>query len=284
MNKDEELYRSMNEEDDFYMGDTKEEETAPSKKLNVLSCFGMLILAGLLVSYFIAFFQMKQTISEHINSTGEENSSSSSIIAERKINEPIAKEIIIPCPHNYTLSDRIISGSAHGFRKVEYIIVIDKKYNEKELDEIADYIKSTDKDKIQYVFVSFYLNTMSLNGPNYAISKRTPDLNSTQINYVEPVKESPKKKAPYAGLKIIGTWQMALGATTTIYKKGNHYYMADQYSEDSYGDPERLIHFTIEGHSAFKFVEDTGEVFVIMKDGLYGYMDGDLSCVFTRIR
>ena len=125
---------------------------------------------------------------------------------------------------------------------------------------------------------------MSLNGPNYAISKRTPDIKSTKINYVEPVKESPKHKAPYAGSEVIGTWQMALGATTTIYKKGNTYYMADQYSEDSYGDPERLIRFSVNGNTAFKFVEDTGEVFVIMKDGLYGYMDGDLSCVFSNVK
>ena len=49
MNEDEELYRLMNEEDDFYMGDSEEEETAPSKKPNIVGCFGMFILAGILL-------------------------------------------------------------------------------------------------------------------------------------------------------------------------------------------------------------------------------------------
>ena len=202
---------------------------------------------------------------------------------------PTAKSIAATQPpHYYTVADKKISeipellGVKIGLKKVEYVIVINEKYGSKKLDEIADYIKSN--EKIQHVFVSFYLNNMSLNGPNYAISKRTPDTNSTQINYVEPVKESPKHKAPYAGSEIIGTWQMALGATTTIYKKGNSFYMVDQYSEDSYSDPEKLIRFSTNGYSAFKYVEDTGEVFVIMKDGLYGFMDGDLSSVFSKIR
>ena len=285
MNEDEELYRLMNEEDNLYMGDSEEEETTPSKKLNVFSCFGVLILAGILACFFVAFFLMKQTITEHDNSTEEKNSLSSSVIEGKIIFEPIAEEIIVLSrPHNYTLSDRIVSDITTGVKKVEYIIVIDKKYSEKELDEIADYIKSTDKDKIEYIFVSSYLSHMSLNGLNYAISIRTPDLNSTKINYVEPAKESKKQKAPYAGLEIIGKWQMVFEATTTIYKKGNTYYMADQYSEDSYGDPEKLIRFTVNGKTAFKFAEDTGEVFVIMKDGLYGYMDGDLSCVFSNVK
>ena len=282
MDEEEELFRLMNEDDELYMGDSEEEEIAPSKKLNIFGCFGMLILAGILVCFFVAFFQMTQTIAEHNNKTDEKNSMSSSIIVEY---EPIVKKNIVPsCPHNFTLSDRIISDITAGVKKVEYIIVIDKKYNEKELDEIADYIKSTDKDKIEYIFVSSYLSHMSLNGLNYAISKRTPDLNSTKINYVEPVKESPKQKAPYAGLEIIGKWQMVFEATTTIYKKGNTYYMADQYSEDSYSEPEKLIRFSVNGKTAFKFAEDTGEVFVIMKDGLYGYMDGDLSCVFSNVK
>ena len=240
-------------------------------------------MAGILASFFVAFFQMKQTITENNHTTGAGNSPSSSIIAERNINEPIAEEIVKFRPHNYILSDRIVSDITTGVKKVEYIIVIDTKYSEKELNEIADYIKSTEKDKIKYIFVSYYLSHMSLNGLNYAISKRTPDLNSTQINYVEPAKESTKQKAPYAGLEIIGKWQMIFEATTTIYKKGNTYYMADQYSEDNYGDPEKLIRFTVNGKTAFKFAEDTGEVFVIMKDGLYGYMDGDLSCVFSNV-
>ena len=48
---EEELYRLMNEEDELYLGDSKE-ETAPSKKLNIFGCFGMFILAGILISFF----------------------------------------------------------------------------------------------------------------------------------------------------------------------------------------------------------------------------------------
>ena len=52
MEKEEELYRLMNEEDKLYMGDSGEEETAPSKRLKIIGCFGMFIFAGILVSVF----------------------------------------------------------------------------------------------------------------------------------------------------------------------------------------------------------------------------------------
>ena len=35
MDEEEELFRLMNEDDELYMGDSEEEEIAPSKKLNI---------------------------------------------------------------------------------------------------------------------------------------------------------------------------------------------------------------------------------------------------------
>lgn len=182
----------------------------------------------------------------------------------------------------FDIVSRKVSEIVVGESKVEYTVVISNKYNEQELDNIANNIKKSDKDGINYIFISFYLNDMSLKGPNYAISKRTPDINTTQINYVEPAIES--NNAPYGNAEIIGKWSMAGGATTIIYKKNTSYYMIDHYSANNYGDPMKLIKSTINGNTSFRYVEDTGETFVIMEDGLYGYMDGDLSCVFSKLR
>ena len=45
MDEEEELYRLMNEEDDFYMGDQEEivEQRASSEKVNNTGCFGLLL-------------------------------------------------------------------------------------------------------------------------------------------------------------------------------------------------------------------------------------------------
>lgn len=185
--------------------------------------------------------------------------------------------------YSFNIMSRNVANIMGVGEKVEYVVVIDNKYTEHELNCIANDIKKTDKDSIKYVFVSFYLNKMSLNGPNYAISKKTPSENSTEINFIELVKDEPSSTAPYANSEIIGKWAMPGGAITTIYKMKSSYYMIDEYSPNNYGDPEKLIFYTINNAMAFKYVDDTGETFVIMKDGLYGYMNGDLSCVFSNV-
>lgn len=171
-------------------------------------------------------------------------------------------------------------------KKIEYVVIVDKAYSENALNEIADYIKKTNTNDIEHVFISFYLKGTSLNAPNYAISKRTPELYSTEITFKEVKKENIQKigkpKAPYAEANIIGKWIMMPGAITVIYKKGSSYYMVDEFS-NSYGDPDKLIKFSFRGKTSFKYIEDTGEVFVVMEDGLYGYMNGDFSSVFSNV-
>ena len=51
MNEEEELYRLMNEEDDFYMGeiDEKAEREASSEKVNNTGCLGMFFSIGILI-------------------------------------------------------------------------------------------------------------------------------------------------------------------------------------------------------------------------------------------
>jgi hypothetical protein len=196
--------------------------------------------------------------------------------------EPEAKpEPAIKPVYDFDVYRRKVS-EFNGIKKATYTVIIGSQYGKPALDLIADYIAQTDKDNIKYIFVSFYLKGMSLNGLNYAISERAPDTKSTQINYVEPVKES-AGNAPWKNCKIIGKWEMAGGAITVIYIKGSSYYMADQYSKTSYGDAMKLIKLNIDGRNAFQFVEDTGEIFVVMPDGLYGYMNGDFACVFNKI-
>jgi hypothetical protein len=190
--------------------------------------------------------------------------------------------------YQFRIHNTNISEIPKVVKKIEYIVIIGQKYNENELNEIADYIKKTDTNSIgiEYVFISFYLKGMSLNAPNYAISKRTPELYSTEITFKE-VKKNPQKvarfKATYAEAQIIGKWTMMPGAMTVIYRKGASYYMVDEFS-DSYGDPDKLIKFSFNGKIAFRYAEDTGEVFVIREDGLYGYMDGDFASVFSNAR
>jgi hypothetical protein len=235
-------------------------------------------------------------ISDDYNTNKEQSSSEIKNSVTNVIPQTNLYKDVIPnksedaIPYKYVIFYSKISEIKGAVKKVEYTVIINEKYKKHELNIIANHIKKTDKNNIDYIFVSFYLNNMSINGPNYAISKLTPNINSTQINYVEPVKEELVREEPvksansYKGTQIIGKWQMALGATTTIYKKGDNYYMRDQYSKDRFGDPERLISFRKNGCMAFRFVEDTGEVFVVMPDGLYGYMNGDFACVFSNIK
>jgi hypothetical protein len=91
-----------------------------------------------------------------------------------------------------------------------------------------------------------------------------------------------KNADPYKSTQIIGEWQMAMGINT-IYKKGDSYYMKEQYYDNHFGDADRLISFQRDGQMAFKFVEDTGEMFVVMPDGLYWYTNEDFFCTFPNI-
>ena len=204
-------------------------------------------------------------------------------VIEQSVIEPIVTEKATEIPiEKFSVKKRVVSEIKDVVSKAEYVVTITQKYNDKQLDNIADYLAKTDVDKLKYVFVSFYLEGMNLSGPNYGISKRTPDITSTQINYVEPVKENPQK-APYYNHTVIGKWSMAGGAITVIYKKEAAYYIVDQYSKDDYSDPQKLIRLTVSGRVAFKYIEDTGETFVVMPDGLYGYMEGDLAAIFHNL-
>ena len=56
MDEDEELYRLMNEEDDFYMGNKEDDKEDDGKRTNV-GCIGMLFLCCFLVVFlFVSYF------------------------------------------------------------------------------------------------------------------------------------------------------------------------------------------------------------------------------------
>lgn len=50
MDKEEELYREMNEEDDFYMGDRDEEEEEPDDDDPIVGCIWLVLMLTIIVT------------------------------------------------------------------------------------------------------------------------------------------------------------------------------------------------------------------------------------------
>ena len=164
-------------------------------------------------------------------------------------------------------------------QKIHYSIEIPSEYSNEELDDIANVLKA--KETINRVFVEFYLEGKPVNKGNYALAIRTPDGNSTQINYIAPPAE-PKKniKKPYDGCKVYGAWEM-YGAKVIAYQKGDKCYMVNYYGGEKFDEPERYIKTSYGGRTAFKNAEDPNEFYVINRDGdLDGYSYGDLASTF----
>ena len=62
MNEEEELYRLMNEEDDFYMGNKEDDRENDNKKTSNIGCIGMLLFmlfsggAFICLNYGVTYF------------------------------------------------------------------------------------------------------------------------------------------------------------------------------------------------------------------------------------
>ena len=165
-------------------------------------------------------------------------------------------------------------------KKMIYTVEIQSELSKTALDEIADKIANSETCK--YVFIEYYLPTQDKNGPNYGISKRTPTLNNSEINYIAPPKEPVRVKTPYDGCKVYGKWNM-IGAVVIVYQKGNNCYMVTYFGDSNYGEPEKFIKTTYKGCTAFKNAEDHADLYVINKSGnLDGYYEGDLACTFSK--
>jgi len=139
--------------------------------------------------------------------------------------------------------------------------------------------------------ISYFAEGMSLNGPNYAFCDVTTNAQSfdckTQINPLTAQlpgmdEERAVQKAPYEGSRIVGTWQFIGPSKLVIYQKSGSYFMVIE-EKGTFSAPDKLRKITYLGYTSFKYVEDTGEVFSIRPDGLYGYADGDLSCVYNPL-
>ena len=77
-------------------------------------------------------------------------------------------------------------------------------------------------------------------------------------------------------------WQFIGPSSLIIYQKNNTYYMVTE-DNGKFSAPDKLIKLTYRGYPSYKYVEDTGEIFSVRPDGLYGYADGDLSSVFHNL-
>lgn len=192
-------------------------------------------------------------------------------------------ETAAPNTREYTVSSRDVQSmrdaDGNEIQKIHYSIEIPSEYDKTDLDNIADELKA--KESVSRVFVEFYMKGMNTNNGNYALSKRTPDDNSTQINYVAPPKEPEKKiKKPYDGCKVYGAWEM-YGAKLIAYSKGGKCYMVNYYGGENFDKPDRYIKTTYGGRTAFRNAEDPNEIYVINQDGdLDGYSFGDYAGTF----
>lgn len=184
---------------------------------------------------------------------------------------------------------------AYSFSKRKIIVRIPERYDIAVLDSIGTrivYEQGLFKNQLN---ISYYTSEMSLNGPNYAYSDVTSSSSSIRIQTSQnPITASQSSNkggsfnntgsttCPYTGCAIEGTWQFIGPSTLTIYKKNGSYYMVTE-ENGIFTTPDRLVKMTYKGYQSFKYVEDTGEIFSIRPDGLYGYADGDLSCVFNNL-
>ena len=205
-----------------------------------------------------------------------------SLIVEDVVEE-VAPVVAPTTSYNYTIEAKEESSmplpDGQQLKKIRYTVQIPSEYSKAALDEIADVIKS--QEPIEYLFVEFYLPNQPRNSGNYGIAERTPDENSSTINYVAPPVEPEKPIAkPYDGCKVYGAWSM-MGAKVIAYQKKGKCYMVNYYGGTNYGDPELYYKTTYRGHTAFKNAEDPDDMYVINSNGdLDGYAFGELACTF----
>lgn len=197
-------------------------------------------------------------------------------------------------PYHYTIYSSE-TANAYQFEKRMVNVVIYEQLSEDALTYLSKRIVYEHGLFISHLNISYYVNGMSLNGPNYAFCDVTTTAHSfsckPQINVLtanKPAAESSQtnsaaaEKAPYDGADIVGMWQFIGPSSLIIYQKNNTYYMVTE-DNGKFSAPDKLIKLTYRGYPSYKYVEDTGEIFSVRPDGLYGYADGDLSSVFHNL-
>lgn len=231
---------------------------------------------------FILFFIALAAISCN-NGSSSKNESASELDSAFVSAPDIKNTLEAPSTREYKVISRAIQSmqDAEGnkVQKIHYSIEIPSEYDKDDLDNIANELKA--KETVNRVFVEFYLEGKNSNNGNYALATRTPDDNSTKINYVAPPQEPKQKiKKPYDGCKVYGAWEM-YGAKVIAYQKGGKCYMVNYYGGSNFDEPERYIKTSYRGRTAFKNADDPNEIYVINSNGdLDGYSYGDLASTF----
>lgn len=197
-------------------------------------------------------------------------------------------------PYRYTIISSE-TANAYNYSKRMVKVRIYEYLQEEALKRLSEYLVYEQGLFQKHINISYYADGMSLNGPNYAFCdvnvtsysyECKTEFNSIVVKSIEteqtPSVSQVNKQAPYAGSTIIGTWQFVGPSKMTIYQKNGAYYMVTEEA-GTYSTPDKLVKLTYKGYPSFKYVEDTGEIFSIRADGLYGYANGDLSSVFNNL-
>ena len=184
---------------------------------------------------------------------------------------------------------------AFGHTKRMITVIIPDQYSEKDLEMLSKYLCYAHGYLSTHLNISYYLENMSLKGPNYAFvnvhSSRYNISTDVTINILTAIPEDvdlttetqkTNDDCPFKNCKVLGTWQFIGASTITIYVKNGTYYMTT-YAEGEYWPSDKLIKIQGDGYPSFEYEEDTGEYFSIHPDGLYGYAFGDLACVYNNI-
>lgn len=184
---------------------------------------------------------------------------------------------------------------ALGYKKRMMTVVIPEQYDESDLEAISRYLCYTRGYFSEHLNISYYLEDMSMNGPNYAfVDVRCSPYNISADVTISVITAIPQgvdlstqaqqesDNCPFKNCKVLGTWQFVGASTLTIYVKNGSYYMAT-YSDGEYWPSDKLVKIDGDGYPSFRYAEDTGEYFSIHSDGLYGYSFGDLACVYNNI-
>ena len=197
-------------------------------------------------------------------------------------------------PYQYTVISAE-TANAYNYSKRMIAVRIYERLPENALSYLSERLVYEYGLFVNHLNISYYADEMSLNGPNYALC----DVNTTTSSFICDTQLNPltatlsdgkanvskntvAQKAPYEGCPVVGIWQFIGPSKLVIYQKGGTYYMVTE-ENGTYTIPDKLVKISYKGYTSFKYVEDTGEIFSIHPDGLYGYADGNLASVFNKI-
>lgn len=124
-------------------------------------------------------------------------------------------------------------------------------------------------------------------------TERTPDtiiVHVPTIPYAEPLQTDTVQGKTLLDMvnglgkdiKRVGVWEMIPDlAYTVIFEENGRYFMQDIYMDRcKYGDKEEMKK---SGGYTYRFLEETGESFVVRGEMLFGYSDDALACRWPQV-